>query len=75
MMPCFCNSDTLEGRGICPIRDFWRAIEDSDLWGQPVSPSLLKNINRVIRGGLSSLGLEAINPIPPMSFVAALRWS
>ena len=59
MRPCFCDSDTLAGKGICPIHDFWRVAKDSALWGQPLFPSLLKrNINRIIKGTFSTMGIE-----------------
>ena len=56
--PCFCDSDTLSTRGICPIHDFWRIIRESTQWGEPPFPSLLKrSSNRIPKGALSTMGV------------------
>ena len=56
MRPCFCDTNTLASHGICPIHDFWRIAKDSAEWGSPLFPVLArKNINRVLRGTLTSM--------------------
>ena len=59
MRPCFCDSDTLASRGICPIHDFWRVILTETASGQQLFPSLIKrNINRILKGTLKTMNVE-----------------
>ena len=56
MRPCFCDTDDLGAKGICPIHDWWPAVCSSTSWGEPLFPSLRsKNINRILKGMLRSL--------------------
>ena len=57
--PCFCNGVVLASAGLCPIHDFWRvAIATNDL-DSPLFPSLInRNINRVLKGTLRTMGVE-----------------
>ena len=57
--PCFCSSDTLACAGLCPVRDFWRVVSATTRAHNPLFPSLMnKNINRVLKGMLHSMGVE-----------------
>ena len=59
MRPCFCDADDLGGKGICPVHDFWPAVISRSLWGEPLFPSLrTRNINRILKGMLRSMGVD-----------------
>lgn len=66
---CFRDSDILAAHGTCPIRDLWWVIRDSTPRGEPLSPSLLKrNINRMIKGALTTMGVAGAHSYPAHSF-------